>query len=487
MRDPSVRRVLRVVITLLGLEPLVWREVIVARDLSLAEVHAAIALSLGWPLDAHHVFTDRPPDHDGGHSPSADSRRATARRWGDRWTMIDWRDPAVADERGAALGPLLDAGPLFHGCDVAGRWWCRVEARGDDLVSADAPAARLTTGSGRAPIPGGPGPDELPRLHAIVVDAAHPDHDDVVARLAAAVGPWSSYRPGSAELDAARHELARRFASAPSRRAPAATGAAPGTSSRSRLDALVEAAPVAARSGLRMHVLRHLPDPPSPVSPELVAETLRPLTWLMSVVGAEGAPLVDGFLAPHVAAAGTRALGWSEARLRDLVVRARELRLVRRFRGRLVLLAAAAPLRESPVALWHHVADAVWNRHGMSWGSEGETALLLLAVADGTLADPDAGDTLLAAGLAAFEHRALSDGRTLDDPCRDAGRSGGRRHARPEPPTRSARSRVDQVDAVDTLSILGLERRGDGGWTVPEGLRALARAALALPAEGIRL
>lgn len=485
MRSPTVRRTLRLTVTLLGLEPPVWRELVASPDLSLGELHDAIALSLGWPTAAHHVFSDEGPElYDDDPVFSEHVGYRPPHRYGDRWTMIDWRDPDVIEESSVTVGDLVATGPLFYACDVAGLWWMHVQLRDDALEAAAAPLARLTTGSGRAPLPGGPGPSALPRLHTILADASHPEHADTVAAFAAAVGPWSAYRPAAADLDGAREAVAARFRSEPlGARHPALHPSAPAT----RLDALVAAAPLAARDGLRAHLQHSLPAIDEPPAPALIVEVLRPLSWLLQTIGDDGAALHDGFLHGAVADAAARELGYDGPALRALVVEARALGLVRRFRGRLVPLVAARALRDAPTALWDHLTTAIWNRDSSMWGwrdTDHTTALLLLSIADGTLADPDAGAAHFAAARETFRvaHEWTSrssfdeldgwDALTFETAPRGTSPSvdGG-----------TSSDPVAETDAAAPLRLLGLARTTGGGWATPPGLRAFARAALARP------
>lgn len=469
MRNPVLRRTLRITVTVLGLAPPVWRELIVDRDLSLAELHTALALAMDWPADAHHVFTDREPLSRLDDVPW--NGYGSPRRWGDRWTMIDWRDPEVIESHTVCVGPLLDEGPLFHGCDVAGLWWCRIEARGDDIELVDAPLVRLTTGSGRAPLPGGPDVDELPRMHAILSDPAHDEHARVTAEFARVIGPWTTYVPTSSDLESARRAVSARFGDADR---PRASPRRPReTRVRTRADALVDAVPPAARRSLRDHLDRVTASNPGPIDPDALADTLRPFSWLVSTIGDEGAPLVDGFLAPELAREGARALDLPIEAMRELVVQARDLRLVRRWRGRLVMLVAAEPVRASPLALWNHLARTVWQGHDVfgSVHSEHEVALLLLAIADGSLSDPRVGARRLEAALDLLPAWGYDEPRSWALPV-----EGGRRSALAlDAPRRS----VNDLTRAHALAFLGLVRDAHGTWQTPPGLRAFAIAALA--------
>ena len=144
MRSPALRHVIRLRLTLVGPVPEIWREVVVDRELSLADLRGIIRAVFDGQICRHHLYTDTLD------SPVWSRSR---RRWGDRLTMIDLRDPTIIDESTARIGRVLrDARPLYYGHTCEDGWLVEIEALEDDLVEASAPPARVTGGERRAPL-----------------------------------------------------------------------------------------------------------------------------------------------------------------------------------------------------------------------------------------------------------------------------------------------------------------------------------------------
>lgn len=152
---------------------------------------------------------------------------------------------------------------------------------------------------------------------------------------------------------------------------------------------------------------------------------MRPYTWLLDRVGDEGVKLTAaGFLPPAVV---VEAMAVLEGRadwigkgnredltipVRDLRESAQQLRLIRRFRGRLVLSPAGRAMRQDPVALWRFVADAMPGDEELIQGDGG--TLLLLRVAAGEPVDWRATQAFLARTLPALGWRSGHDEGPLD-------------------------------------------------------------------------
>lgn len=132
MRSPAVRHVVRLRLTVMDELPLIWRDVVVDHDLSLAGLHRVLQAVFEGHTCHHHVFTD---------DVSSSGWSRTRRRWGDRWTLIDLRDPTVIDEAKARVGRVLgDRRPLYfaHTCENGGL--VEIEAHDEDIVASSAAA-----------------------------------------------------------------------------------------------------------------------------------------------------------------------------------------------------------------------------------------------------------------------------------------------------------------------------------------------------------
>ncbi len=114
------------------------------------------------------------------------------------------------------------------------------------------------------------------------------------------------------------------------------------------------------------------PGDPIEIDEQAARRVLAPLLWMVARIGSDGLALTKaGYLRPVDVNALMTELGWSnwwigKANREDLTPPAAMLRraavasrLVRSYKGALVLTPAGRRLRDDPVALWFHVADAL--------------------------------------------------------------------------------------------------------------------------------
>ncbi len=114
------------------------------------------------------------------------------------------------------------------------------------------------------------------------------------------------------------------------------------------------------------------PADPIEIDEHAARQMLAPLLWMVARTGSDGIPLTKaGHLRPVDVSALMTELGWSnwwigKANREELTAPAAMLRraavasrLVRSYKGALVLTPAGRRLRDDPVALWFHVADAL--------------------------------------------------------------------------------------------------------------------------------
>jgi hypothetical protein len=527
MRNPDLRHVVKLRFTLLGTGPSVWREAWVDRELTLATLKEGTRALFGGPECRHHVFAED-LDH-AGWSPQR-------RRWGDRWTMIDFRDPTVVDESTARVAHVFrDESIVFaHTCNSD--WAVAIESGVSDIVAASTGPFRVAEGEGIEPFACSRGPFEREVLLGILADPSHALHEDLRERLAWTVGPWGSYAPDVVDLDAAQRRIDA-----------ALTGLVPAEQVvPTALDHVVQALPRLARPGVRAHIDDaglHLP----PVVTEDEAERLtRGFRWILGRAGATGIPMIDGAVDPDAVREGSAALSCTEAHVRALFAAARRMRLMYVRSRRLVVKKSFLSASGSATELWSLLAESL-RLCGAGWRA---ADLLLLAIADGSLSDPAIGlDRVARALVLAGRHdrgawgpygnRGYSD---ADDDCdarcdcppidgstwhdvvaqaiQDAATAASTEGARTvaslaeygdlrsaavradwvgldSPPTWRAgalrRASTDSVVSADeaqavmlreadeligVLNLLGLERADDGSWLVSSALREFARAAL---------
>ncbi len=526
MRSSALRHVVRVRLTLVGPLPEIWREVHVDRDLTLADLRSIIQAVFEGQICRHHLFTD-----------TLDSPKwsRTRRRWGDRWTMIDFRDPTVIDEATARIGRALrEARPLYYGHTCEDGWLVEIEAHEDDLVAASAPPARVIGGERCAPLACCRGAYEHSVLVGVLEDPGHPQREALRSRIQRTIGPWSHFAPEEFDLAGAQRRLD-----------DLGLGLALGTPEihagrgarhPGPLQWLVQRLPRAARPGLERHLAASGIDLPTVITMDEAHAASREFGWVVSRAAIGGIPLLDGRVDPEFARAGADALGCSEERMLRLVAFAKRGRLLYSRGGRLRANKRAAAAAEDPSELWSVLAHELV--HAVAPQTSGD--LLLLAIADGSLADPAIGARRSAEALAllrgqhgydAWSHhgvRADDCEQACDCPSegsetwhdviaraiRAAAADGAGDDAvpvatqftgyearelgfvpdwfedpaeRPHAVAMRTASRLlgDETamleeldDLIQLLSLFGLERTEDGSWIVPPTLQELARESL---------
>jgi len=523
MRSPSLRHVIHLTLTLADQSSPLWREIAVDRELTLADLNRIVTGILGGPQCGHHLFADDVTGPDRMYS--------SRRRWGDRWTMIDFRDPTVIDEATARIGATLArAGTLFltHTCDA--RWVVAIKAGVDDIVSAAEPPARVIAGEGRSPLPCSRSEYEHTVLVGTLDDPEHPDHAAFRDHLAWLRGPWADDETAAFDAMSAQESLDDLFGSSPSPEGPVLS--------------FVSQLPRIAQSSARTHVAAAGLDLPTVVTADEIDEFVRLLRWIVRRAGAGGIPIHAGEVDGSFVTDAATVLAIDEHRLREAVAAAKRLHLLYSRHGH--LLAKRSVLEEAGDAsrFWSVLAASL-TQGGSLAASPEACQLLLLAMADGSLSDPAVGtrdishayDLMSATRVAAQSYTYYYDG--VDGECgarcrcpaspvgtwhdlvtttvRKAAEAASADGAstvissvaayRPDVPsdwTHGARPECDGYDVTpfatrrerrvaedeprrllddlgaltEVLSVLGLERDDHGSWIVPPTLREFARAAL---------
>lgn len=516
MRSPDIRHVILLRLTLTGSNPEIRRVVTVDRDITLADLRQVVNNVFDGPSCAHHLFTD---------SVDGSGWSQHRRRWGDKWTMIDFRDPTVIDESTARIGTVLrDRLGIYlaHTCDA--NWVVEIAPGPYDVVPASDPHVRLVSGDFRAPFACSRNPYEHDVLVKVLDDRAHPDHEALRACIERTVGPWATFEADVFDVHAAQQRLDADSAGT--------------ASSGSLLPALTRVLPMTARQGLRTHVAEAGLNLPVVVTIDEAAHITEGFRWLIRYANDAGILLIDGAIDEASVLAGAGSLGCDPEQVRKVIAAARALRLVYSRNGRLVVKKRVGAA-DTPGRLWTMLAETVSSSFA-GYAQE----LLLLAIADGTLGDPGIGLAFAAEAFAiadggrwdSFHSRWTEigddacgqrcdcprvDGSTWHDivakAIRDAARSGsidgavlvasrenwqeagmphewfddeagwggivatrqqlrggGRVHS---PDTTSALLQ-EVAGLIDVLTLFGLGRTDDGEWIVPAVLREFAKAIL---------
>ena len=452
-RDTSTT--LRIRVQLDEAFPPVWRRIEVASDLGLDDLHDVLQVLFGWQDYHLHRFTTG-PERDAGVVFACAADRAEG--------FLD-DDPSLPtwDVRVDEL--LAEPGERLHyQYDYGDNWWLTLEV--EDVFEGGVPPGRATLleGAGAGP------PEDCGGVHGLrllvaAADPTHPDHREALDEVAA----WWGREVVPDELGLVPFDPATVGAQL---QALALEGRPPVPR---RVGAPLAALLLRVRDRGTEQQLRRLAaaadadvDVEETVD-EVAARMVRPFTVLLDTVG-DGVKLTAaGYLPPAVVETifdtldmgdewigkGNREdLTWPVLQLRET---AQRLRLLRKYKGRLVPTVRGRELAGDPVGLWWHLADALpQGGRDVSDAAWQAGVLLLALMAAGSTDDADVVVAALLTGLGwmvGIQERI------------DRGTASGL-----------------LADDVHLLRQLGaLERRQGGGWpgAVTPGGVAFARAALA--------
>ncbi|MCY9784194.1 plasmid pRiA4b ORF-3 family protein [Nocardiopsis sp. EMB25] len=439
--------------------PPLWRRLELASDLYLDEVHDILQAVFGWDDDHLHKF---------GKGGKRFYDRATAHFL----TPYDLEEgeSGISEEQ-VRLDEVLErkGDRLLYLYDFGDCWELVLTLQETGPLTDATPRARCMDGRRPSPVEdcgGAPGY----AFWDAVNRPDHPHHEEALADFRAhrdADEDPSYWAPVPFDRAAVNEALGRLF-SEPGPAGEQRRTSGPGGGARLSgpvADLLVDASYVGEEDLLAAMVDRAGPDTPSEVDETTARRMVAPYAWLLDHAGTDGIPLTQaGYLRPASVEAAADVLGlrgtWvgklnredQTMPVRVLRETAQRMRLLRRYRGRLMVTPAGRKAATDPVALWAHLAErmpADEARFGRSHGG----LLLLLVVAGG-------GDDVLA-GVG----RALTALGWRDSDSDDGSLSRG--------------AVLDMVrDSHDVLSFLGaLEGRGRDARPTAKG-KLFARAAL---------
>ncbi len=167
-----------------------------------------------------------------------------------------------------------------------------------------------------------------------------------------------------------------------------------------------------------------MPAVPVVIDNSSAAAAVRPYSWLLGRLGADGVRLTSaGYLPPAVVREAVAALGCRErwigagnrehhtAPVLELRESARRFGLVRKHRDLLMVTKLGRSLQTDPVALWWHVAGRLPDARAEA---EADAGILLLVLAgSGTALNTAVMNRLLAAGMSSLGWR-VGGGAPLD-------------------------------------------------------------------------
>ncbi len=384
---------LRLRVTIQGIEPEIWRTIDVDESLSLADLHRVLQAVFAWRNSHLHRFSDGDPWEESNGIPRIGR---PARAWVDAWSLAESDIEVEGNEAETTVGEATQHdGPLWYVYDLGDHWVHRIEVIDRDDARPGEARASLVRGERRAPFEDCGGVTGYQETLEILAQSSHAEHRSTKRWVESAVGPWGSADPDDADLEGAGVELGILFGDV----ADDLSGLPnEGT-------ALPADAPVATfaswlapgfRSELRRHLRRTDVLAREPF-PDDVAEIVRPYAWLIDRVGAEGLSLTKaGWIPPAVVLEGMTELGWrdewiGEANREDLTIpmrhlrtAAERLRLIRKVKGRLEVVARVLPAIGNPAVLGEHIAWMLL-RQRMTEVERAACVGLAIALADGSV------------------------------------------------------------------------------------------------------
>ncbi|MFC7847194.1 plasmid pRiA4b ORF-3 family protein [Arthrobacter sp. NPDC057388] len=302
-------------VSIQGTDPEIWRRLQLPAALTVPQFHLAVQAAFGW--EDRHLYGIRYMDRKGRPAVLAGPDFET-------------EESEAAAVSGVVLSDLLDAkrpgrSRIEYEYDFGDCWTHEVELLG----AVDLAAGELTCvdGASRGPVEDSGGAAGYTRLVQILADRNHPEYQEArswVFQLTGDIGP---------QFDASVFD------------------------------------PHGVNRKLRNLSLQWWPQPLSDGERDAV---LLPVRWLLEQASPDGVELTkDGYLKPAMVLRAVEELGWSglvvgkanrEANaipvmeLREHVVK---WRLLRKFKGRLVLTPAGRRALERPADLWDLVIDKI--------------------------------------------------------------------------------------------------------------------------------
>lgn len=380
-------------------DPLLWRQVELASDLFLNEVHDIVQVAFGW-TDSHlHEFASGAAFYD-----------QTSEHYLCPF-QVEEGEIGVPENEVRLDEVLVEQGDeLLYQYDFGDDWMHVIKLESVQPRVESAPRAACVDGQRPGPCEDCGGVRGYEQI-CTALDPSNPGSAaaiaDWVSRLGAGAHP-SDYAPTPFDRESINEVLAVLTVKQPELSGPlkALVGAIGSTTERRKLQQLI------AGAGL---------DEPIEVDADTAAQMVAPYTWLLNRVGVEGLKLTSaGYLRPADVEAAMAELGlgeqWYGKGNREVqtmpVLTLREtaqlLGLVRKYKGALVLTPRGRVLRQDPLALWWHLAEQLPPAKGEPYNTQAGLIVLVVLAAQST-ADVNA----TVAGLLTAIGWGFTDGRPI--------------------------------------------------------------------------
>jgi pRiA4b ORF-3-like protein len=371
----------RVRIDLKDTRPPVWRRLELSSDLFLDEVHRVVQLAFGW-TDSHlHQFSSGTDPY----NPQTEQYLCPF--------QVEEGETGIPEEQVRLDEVLADVGDkLSYVYDFGDDWRHVIRLEAVTARQDSSPRAVCTGGRRDSPAEDCGGAYAYELITA-ATDPANDDYTDAVAEFGRIFG--DGIDPGAIgvtrfDLDQIKAALAAEFpAGMLSGRGRSEVAGSAGTLPEPLSELVADVRDPAARRDLR-RMLDTALDHTVVIDAETAARMVRPYSWLLDRIGADGIRLTGaGYLPPaHVAAAvaelrlGEEWIGTGNREVQTAPVlhlreTATKMGLLRKHRGMLLATSRGRVLRADPVGLWWYLAERTPPRSADR--CEVQAGLILLA------------------------------------------------------------------------------------------------------------
>lgn len=314
MESPTQVPAVELRISISETDPLIWRQLVLPENATVAELHAAIQCAFDWK-NAHLYAV-------AGHDQAGKKRIIT------RVAEDDDAPEGAEEASGVELRELFDSGKpgkssLEYDYDFGDNWTHEIEVVGPTLIQES--TITCTGGAMRGPLEDSGGVYGYANIVRAVGDTKHPEHDDMVGWLEWVTSERADrFDPTAFDLEAVNDELNR----------------------------------LAQRLW------------PSEVTGDEMEFVLGPVLWFLEEAHPDGLPLTSaGYLKPIIVKRAMTELEWNEAwhgssstenhvaPVRIVREQLQEWKLLRKNKDRLVLTPAGRKLVNKPAMVWDYIAD----------------------------------------------------------------------------------------------------------------------------------
>lgn len=314
MESPTQVPAVELRISISETDPLIWRQLVLPENATVAELHAAIQCAFDWK-NAHLYAV-------AGHDQAGKKRIIT------RVAEDDDAPEGAEEASGVELRELFDSGQpgkssLEYDYDFGDNWTHEIEVVGPALIQES--TITCTGGEMRGPLEDSGGVYGYANIVRAIRDTTHPEHDDMVGWLEWVTSERADrFDPTAFDMEAVNGEL---------------------------------------------HRLAQRLWPEAPTQEDMEA-VLAPVSWLLSEANPDGLDLTSaGWLKPAIVKRMMTELNWDDdwfgpgrnevniPEVRNLREQLQNWKLLRKSKNKLLLTPLGRRVVQNPAALWEFLAN----------------------------------------------------------------------------------------------------------------------------------